>query len=151
MTLGGLAVFSACDAAPRDGAEPESATPADGRAALELPAAARQQVRTEMRLMLSALNGVLTALASRDGPAVPPDRAASATAVAVDADPALAERLPAEFRQLGMETHRQFDALAEAAESGAPRDSLLGSLGRLTANCVACHETYTAVTAPSER
>lgn len=101
--------------------------------------------------MLSALNGVLTALASDDVSAVADAARSGGTAVAVDADPALAERLPAEFRQLGMETHQRFDALAEAAESGAPRDSLLRRLGRLTANCVACHETYTVVPAPITR
>lgn len=143
VTIWGLAMFSACDAAQEAGGEPESAMPADGRRALELPAAARQQVRAEMRLMLSALNGVLSAISSHDVTAVADAARSGGTAVAVDADPTFADRLPAEFGQLGMETHQRFDALAEAADSGAPFDTLLGRLVRLTANCVACHETYT--------
>lgn len=151
LAICGLAAFLACDAAQRDEVGSEPAETVDERAALELPAAARTQVRMEMRYMLSALNGVLTAIGNHDIPGVADAARSGGTAIAVDADPELAERLPAEFRQLGMETHRGFDALADAAASGAPRDSLLQRAARLTANCVACHETYTVVPASSGR
>lgn len=145
LVVCGLVAFSSCDVVPEDEAGPESAIVTDERTALELPPPARKQVRTEMRQMLSALNGVLAAIARNDIPAVADAARSGGTAIAIDADPALAERLPMEFRRLGMETHRRFDTLAEAAASGAPRDSLLQRVGALTTNCVACHETYTAV------
>lgn len=62
--------------------------------------------------------------------------------VAVDTDPALADRLPDEFKRWGADTHRAFDGVAEAAGAGTPIDTIAGRLSRLTANCVACHESY---------
>lgn len=143
----GVAALMGCDVSQEQTA-PVAAVPADGRTVLELPLAARQQVRSEMRAMLSALNATFTGLASGDAQAVADAARSGGLAVAVDADPSLAELLPAEFRQLGMETHQRFDALAEAASAGLPTDSLLTRVGHLTANCVACHETYTATTLP---
>ena len=95
-----------------------------------------------MRQMLSALNGVLTAAGASDSAALVEAARSGGMAVAVDTDPALADRLPEEFKRLGVDTHRAFDGVAEAAESGASIDTIAGRLGRLTANCVACHESY---------
>lgn len=142
-----LAAFGACDDQQED-VQPEPGIVPDDRAVLELPPEARSQVRSEMRHMLSALNGSISSLARGDLPGVAEAARSGGTAVAVDTDPALAERLPVEFRDLGMDTHRRFDSLAAAADTGAATDSLLQALGKLTANCVACHETYTAVSLP---
>lgn len=114
----------------------------DGRAVITVPSQAREMVRGEMRQMLSALNGVLTAAGAADSAALVEAARSGGMAVAVDTDPALADRLPEEFKRLGVDTHRAFDSVAEAAEAGASVDTIAARLGRLTANCVACHETY---------
>jgi cytochrome c556 len=56
--------------------------------------------------------------------------------------PELAPRLPAAFKQLAQQTHRTFDAIADDAERGAPRDALLARLSENLARCVACHASY---------
>lgn len=115
---------------------------ADARTRIVVPTAAGEAVRTEMRQMLTALNGSLAALANGDLRAVAEAARGGGTAIAVDVDPALRDRLPEEFVRLGMRTHGGFDGVAEAAEAGLPADTMLARLARLTGNCVACHQTY---------
>lgn len=134
--------LAACNNAPREGNQESDSDAADGRAAVVVPPQARQMVRAEMRQMLSALNGVLTAAGASDSAALVEAARSGGMAVAVDTDPALADRLPDEFKRLGVDTHRAFDGVAEAAEAGASIDTIAARLGRLTANCVACHESY---------
>lgn len=92
--------------------------------------------------MLAALNGSLAALASGNPEAVGEAARGGGGAIAVDVDPAFRDRLPEEFVRLGMRTHGEFDAVAQAAEAGLPADTILGRLARLTGNCVACHQAY---------
>ena len=115
---------------------------ADDRTPVELPAEGRRVVLSEMRQMLAALNGVLSALAEGDRPAAAEAARSGGTRIAVDRGGGMAGMLPEEFMRLGMSTHRGFDALAEAVEGGASRDSLLARMGALTAKCVSCHAGY---------
>lgn len=126
----------------QEGAGPAGARPADRRQAVVVPEAARQTVLSEMRQMLEALNGVLAASVPFDRAAVREAALSGGTRIAVDMDPAMAERLPDAFVQLGTSTHRDFDALAEAVGAGASRDTVLSRLAALTARCVSCHATY---------
>lgn len=95
--------------------------------------------------MLSALQGVLVATTNEDLTGVADAAREGGIAIAVDTDPAVASRLPDEFERLGVATHEAFDDLASAVDAGAPRDSVVERLGRLTSNCVSCHETYRLV------
>lgn len=137
-----VVALAACSDGPRETGQEAGAVAADGRAVIVVPPQAQQMVRAEMRKMLSALNGVLTAAATSDSAAVVEAARSGGMAVAVDTDPAIADRLPDEFKRLGVDTHRAFDGVAEAAETGASIDTIAARLGRLTANCVACHESY---------
>lgn len=110
----------------------------DGRQRLDVPVEAQEAIRTEMRTMLASLNELLAAGARGDTAAM--RAAATRSGVAAAADSALEELLPREFLELGVGTHRQFDELGAALP--LPADSVLARLGRLTANCVACHATY---------
>lgn len=142
-------VFAACgDAAPQNGQETDAAA-SDGRAPIVVSPQAQRMIRAEMRQMLAALNGVLTAAGASDSAALVEAARSGGMAVAVDTDPALADRLPDEFKGLGVDTHRAFDGVAEAAEDGASIDTIAARLGRLTANCVACHESYALEVADS--
>lgn len=113
---------------------------ADARQRLDLPGSVRDAIRLEMRTMLGSLNDVLSAGARGDTAGMLAAAARSGLATAVD--PTLEKLLPEEFLQLGVRTHRAFDELGAAVERGLPADSLLGRLGSLTSNCVACHATY---------
>lgn len=119
--------------------------PEDARQAVALPDQARRTVLHEMRLMLEALNGVLAASVEMDRERMAEEALSGGTRIAVDRDPAMAERLPQEFVRLGSSTHRDFDALAEAIRGGASRDSVLARLGSLTSKCVSCHASYRVV------
>lgn len=114
----------------------------DARQPVVVPAAARATVLAEMRQMLEAVNGILRASVPFDRAAVREAALSGGTRIAVDRDPAMAERLPEAFVRLGSSTHRDFDALAETVAAGAPRDTVLSRLADLTAKCVACHANY---------
>jgi hypothetical protein len=104
-------------------------------------------VLTEMRLMLESVAGVVAALSEGKTAAAAQAARASGMAMAVDVDPHLRELLPAAFVELGMATHRGFDALADKLEQGADEQTALAELA-LMQNCIACHDTYRADEAP---
>lgn len=133
----------AVDAAPDAG---DLAAPQQARRTLVLPPKGREAVLEEMRLMLEALHGVIAAAAEGDPGAMARAARSGGTVIAVDTDPAIAERLPEEFISLGSATHHQFDSLAAKIDSGIDRDSVLSELGSLTNKCVACHSGYRVVT-----
>lgn len=121
----------------------EPAATADSRTPLPVPAEAASAVRAEMRTMLSSLQAILVALPARDTTAV--RVAATAAGMAAAADAALESLLPEPFLHLGVATHQGFDSLAVSATRGLPTDSIVARLGRVTANCIACHGQYRLV------
>lgn len=132
------------------GSAPVGAAQGDARRTLVLPARARETVLHEMRLLLEAVHGVVTATAEGDRGAMAREARSGGTVIAVDRDPAIAKRLPEEFVELGSSTHVGFDSLAARIERGIGRDSALAELGSLTAKCVACHAGYRVVTPAME-
>ena len=132
-----LLLFVLAAACQRRTPEPETT---DSRQAVTLPPEARDAVLAEMRTMLGSLDGVVSGLARGDSAAI--RRAAAASGLATAADPHLEELLPEQFLTWGMATHQQFDSLAASAARGAPADTPLAQLGRITQLCVSCHATY---------
>ena len=57
----------------------------------------------------------------------------------------LAPKLPLEFKQLGLATHRGFDSIADEAERRRSTDHAPKQLGDVMQNCVACHGTWRIV------
>ena len=119
---------------------------ADERERIVLPAPARNMVLAEMRMMLESVTGVVAALSGGDTAAAA--QAARASGMVMAVDPHFRELLPAAFVELGMATHRSFDALADKLEQGAEEQTALAELGALMQNCIACHDTYRADEAP---
>lgn len=115
---------------------------ADRREAIAVPVAGRDLVLAEMRTMLSSVEGIVAGLAQKDMQRVAAAARASGMATAADLAPGVQERLPMEFKQLGMSVHKGFDALATAVEDGAPVESVLTRLAGQLSACVACHERY---------
>jgi len=114
----------------------------DARQRVALVPSLRDGVLTEMRAMLGSVSGVVQGLGVDDLAAAEQAARASGMAAAVDVDPRLRQALPPEFLQLGMQTHRSFDALADRIRAGAPRGEILQALAGLMANCVRCHATW---------
>jgi mono/diheme cytochrome c family protein len=52
------------------------------------------------------------------------------------------ERLPAEFKELGLDTHQRFDRLAMDVQQMADTAPATEQLPALLQNCVACHAAY---------
>jgi hypothetical protein len=115
---------------------------ADARQRVALPAAAREKVLAEMRRMLESVNGILQGVVAGDAAAIEAAARASGMAMAVDADPRMMSGVPAPLRELGMQTHRGFDALADRMKAGGTRDDAVHALARITSGCVACHALY---------
>ncbi|HSD30642.1 MAG TPA: hypothetical protein VLB49_01945 [Gemmatimonadales bacterium] len=115
----------------------------DTRTAVLVPVEARDAILAEMRTMLGSMNGILNSVVSGDTASI--RSAASASGTAMAADPALEQILPEQFLRMGMNTHQQFDSLAAAIGAGAPRDTAIARLARLTGNCVSCHAQYRLV------
>lgn len=116
--------------------------PTDARQRVVLTAAARDKILAEMRDMLGALHGVIRALSVRDLAAAEQAARSAGMGVAVDVRPEVRAQLPPPFLQLGMQTHRAFDALADQLKAGASGQEALKAITGLTSNCVACHAAY---------
>lgn len=139
----GAAAAKEAGAAATDAAAAAGGSAATGaRQRIVLPAAARDQVLEEMRIMLASLQDILRALANDNPEAVARAARASGMAAAVDVDPKIRDKLPDAFLSLGVATHQSFDELAARVEKGATEEGVLRSLAGLTSNCVACHEAY---------
>ena len=114
----------------------------DERTALILPAMGRHLVLSEMRVMLTSVQEFVAAAARGDTAAMRTAATASGVAAARDLDPAMQQRLPAEFLRLGMSTHTAWDSLALDVASGSTTNQALARLGVIMSNCVACHEQF---------
>jgi cytochrome c556 len=147
VTSGTLAALFLMVAGSTGGSAQHAAhTVEDDRERIVLPAPARNMVLAEMRMMLESVAGVVAALSEGDTAAAA--QAARASGMVMAVDPHLVELLPAAFVDLGMATHRGFDALADQLEQGADQGTALAELGTLLQNCNACHATYRADEAP---
>ena len=114
----------------------------DARQRVVLTPAARDKILAEMRDMLGALHGVLRALSTGDLTAAEQAARGAGMGVAVDVSPDVRAQLPPPFLQLGMQTHRAFDTLADQLRAGASGPEALKAITGLTSNCVACHAAY---------
>ena len=123
-------------------AAPPHESSTDTRQRLILAPTQRGQILVEMRLMLGSVSGIIQGLAIGDLPATEKAARASGMVEAVDVDPQIKKLLPQQFLELGMQTHRGFDKLADQIKAGGSRDDTLRGLAKLTGNCVACHATY---------
>lgn len=118
----------------------------DDRMPVALSEAERAFIRREMRGFLASIQEILEASIDNDRPRV----AAAARRVGMNGPEkdhipkSLAPKLPLEFKQLGLATHRGFDRIADEAErqgtASAPKQ-----LGELMRNCSACHGTWRIV------
>lgn len=114
----------------------------DTRQRLVLGPAQRQMMLAEMRLMLESVSGILQGLASGDRPAAEKSARRSGMTGSADMDPHIQTRLPRQFLELAIHTHRGFDTLADQIKAGRGQVDILRELARLTGNCVACHAAY---------
>jgi hypothetical protein len=112
------------------------------RAVVPLAPEEREHVLGEMRDFLVALQGVTDGLARDDfGAVAVAARKVGAGSEAGRMPPAIAKKLPPEFRQLAKATHDGFDTLAVDASRRDARHSL-AQASALMQRCNACHAAF---------
>jgi len=120
----------------------QTVTASDGRSAILITTGERDLVLSEMRLFLEAVQIITVAVNEDDMPTVVKAAKKVGFAAQAEVPPALMKKLPIGFKKLGAGTHKAFDQLALDAESLADKDYALAQMGKLMANCVACHAAY---------
>lgn len=113
----------------------------DNRRLISLSPSEKDLVLGEMRSMLKAVNGLIDALAKNDMAEAAKAASSAGMAMAVDATPLLMTKLPLDFKELGMGTHKEFDELAAQIKSGTSTELVLQKLSAITHRYVACHES----------
>ncbi len=115
---------------------------ADDRTILALTPDERMMVLEEMRLFLDGIGKLTGALGKQDMPAAASAAREMGMKMAHEIPPALREKLPMGFRQLGSSVHRDFDQIAMDAESMKDVSHSLNQLSATLQNCVSCHAAY---------
>jgi hypothetical protein len=90
--------------------------------------------------MLTAVNGILGALSENDFKKAALAASSAGMAMAVDTNPLIMAKLPLDFKELGMGTHKAFDDISADLNRGAPLPEILKSMHQITNRCVACHQ-----------
>lgn len=116
----------------------------DGRTEIILAPAERDLVLAEMRHLLKAVHGVVTALSGPEQNFKAAEGAARAVGMhmAADFNPAIMVKLPLAFKQMGMSIHKDMDHLADGIAQGESSVQILNRLSSMTARCTTCHDMY---------
>ena len=117
-------------------------TAEDGRSEVMLTHSEKVMVLAEMRQMLAAAHGVLEGLNANDMAKVESAALSGGTAMMIDLNPAFMMKLPAGFKQQGVNVHKYFDSIAEAAKNGKSKDEILKMITVQMGCCVQCHAAF---------
>jgi cytochrome c556 len=107
-----------------------------------LSATERNAILIEMRGFLESVQGIVAGLAEQNTRAIATSARTSGMASAQGVPQALKDKLPTEFKKLGMATHMAFDGLARESMEIGDRQVILKQLGALMGNCTTCHAGY---------
>lgn len=114
----------------------------DKREVLQLSDSERNFVLTEMREFVGALHAINQALANNDRETASKHAAKVGMHAAHGMPKDMMQKLPAQFRQFGMATHRAFDELATNLKDLDDPKIIFGQLAGLMGNCLSCHAIY---------
>ena len=118
---------------------PEVAWADDQRTAVVVTPDGRDYILNEMRTMLETVQNVVGGIASGDTKATAAAARNSGMAMMKRIPSEIRMALPEDFRQMAMDNHASFDALALAAEAGEPLKAQLTRLEQSMGACSACH------------
>ncbi len=114
----------------------------DGRAVLELDPAERVMILEEMRMFLDGVQNMTAALGRQDMQGTADAARGMGMKMVHEVPPALRDKLPLEFRQLGFSVHREFDQIALDAEGLKDVSYSLNQLSATLQKCVSCHARF---------
>ena len=114
----------------------------DERTAIVVSADERRFILAEMRAFLEDVENIIQGVVRGDMAAVAKAAKNSGMATTHNVPGSLRGKLPLEFKRLGFDTHKKFDAIAEEAAAMADKNKILEMLGDTLSNCTACHASY---------
>lgn len=120
----------------------------DTREIIWLTEAEKTALLTEMRHFLSASQQILAASLMEDAEAVEAAARPMGMKLMKNTPPALKQKLPARFGELGSKTHLGFEEIANEAGGMGDSSVMLKQLAQLQTNCIACHARYQFKVAP---
>ena len=122
--------------------EGSTRTSTDNRLAIQLTPGEKDLVLAEMRAFLASVQQITHGVTTKDMQLIASSARRVGLAAQQSVPGSLMGKLPLSFKQLGRDTHAQFDVLALDAEQLEDEAHALAQLGTLMQNCVACHATY---------
>ena len=114
----------------------------DTRELIQLTAAEKDIVLTEMRIFLTSTQQIIKGISEDDMELVASQAKKSGKAAQAEIPASLAKKLPVQFKKLGSDTHVKFDQIAMDAEDLGDNEHTLSQLSVLLQNCTSCHEIY---------
>jgi hypothetical protein len=113
----------------------------DGRLDLKFTAQERAVFLSDMRDMLTSIQGVMQGIGASDRAQIAVAARRSGNPMARATPASIRAKIPQSFRDIGGPTHLMFEELAIRAETDE-MDSLARYTGELMNQCAACHATF---------
>lgn len=114
----------------------------DGRISVKLTKDEKNRILSEMRLLLSGVQTILSAALDNDFKVVEKTATSLGMKIAAEEHPSLLAKLPIDLKKIGLGVHRRFDELANRARAGASKDEVIKEVSDIMLTCVGCHEAY---------
>ncbi|MEE9445309.1 MAG: acetolactate decarboxylase [Cocleimonas sp.] len=113
----------------------------DNRISLGFTAKEKGEFLTEMRQMLTSIQGIMTGIGANNRELIIKSAKYSGNRMARATPDSIKNKTPLSFKKIGGPTHMKFEELAIRAEDD-DMDALAELTGDLMKNCLACHATF---------
>ena len=113
----------------------------DSRVSLGFTQAEKVVFLSEMRRMLSSIQGVIAGIGEANREQIIKSARYSGNRMARETPESIKKKTPASFKEIGGSTHMMFEELVIRAETD-DMDLLASFTGELMAQCLACHERF---------
>ncbi|MEE9327637.1 MAG: hypothetical protein V3U71_10115 [Cocleimonas sp.] len=114
---------------------------ADNRTSLKLETFEKDSFLSEMRQMLTSIQGIMTGIGTNDRALIIKSARYSGNRMARDTLESIKKKTPLAFKQIGGPTHMKFEELAILAEDD-DMETLAEFTGELMKNCLSCHALF---------
>jgi hypothetical protein len=123
------------------GLSAESSHEADNRVSLNMTESEKKEFLSEMRQMLTSVQGIILGIGTKDRELIIRSARASGNRMARNTPESVRQKLPQSFKELGGPTHMMFEELVIRAETD-DMDMLAEFTGQLMQQCLSCHAMF---------
>ncbi len=113
----------------------------DHRTSLNLTPAEKVEFLSEMRMMLTSIQGIMEGIGTENIEKIKESARYSGNRMARATPQSIRDKLPMEFKQLGGPTHLAFEELVIRSDTDDMED-LASFTAELMKRCLTCHELY---------